>query len=124
MDADSQEFFEELTSCSRSSFKPRFDRTVRQLRLNPALRQEELSRLREAALLSALCNISFNGLGGCAGEIKPEKEPTRRRLEHAFMDACNNFFRSAGWKKLPARQKQSVRNVFLTVVVDEENLAG
>ena len=123
MDADSPEFFEELTSCSRSSFKPKFDRTLRQLRLNPGLKQEEVARLREAALLAALCNISFNGLGGCAGEIRPEKEPTRRRLEYAFMDACNNFFLSPGWKKLPPAQKESVRNVFLTVVVEEENLA-
>ena len=123
MDADSQEFFEELTSCSRSSFKTKFDRAVRQLRLDPALKQEDLTRLREAAFLAALCNISFNGLGMSEREIKPAKEPTRRRLEYAYMDACNNFYLSPGWKKLPAAQKESVRNVFLTVLVDEENLA-
>ena len=123
MEDDRQDFFEELTSCSRSSFKTKFGRTARRLGLNAGLKREDLSRLYEAAFLAALCNISFNGLGGCGGAIKPEKEPTRRRLEQAFMDARENFHRSPGWKTLAAARKKSIEAVFLTVLVDEENLA-
>jgi hypothetical protein len=123
MDADSPEFFEELASCSRIGFKTRFGRTARSLGLNVGLKRSELSRLYEAAFLAALCNISLNGLGGCEGAIRPEKEPTRCRLEQAFMDACHNFYCSTGWKALTAAQKKSIRTIFLSVFVSEENLA-
>lgn len=123
MDADSQEFFEELASCSRTGFKTKFGRVARRLGLTLGLNRIELSRLHEAAFLAALCNISFNGLGGCGGEIKPEKEPTRCRLEQAFMDACENFYCSPGWKTLKPAQKKSIQTVFLSVSVSEENLA-
>jgi hypothetical protein len=123
MDADSQDFFEELETCSREGFKSKFSQLLRRMSLRDGMNRSELSRLYEAAFLAALCNVSFNGLGGCGGEIRPEKETTRRRLEQAFMDACDNFFRCAGWKTLsPARQK-SVKSVFLSVAVSEENLA-
>jgi len=124
MDADSQDFFEELTSCSRTGFKAKFGRTARRLGLSEGLTRSELSRLYEAAFLAALCNISFNGLGGCDGEIRPEKEPTRRKLEQAFMDACDNFYRSNGWKVLGAARKKSIRSIFLSVSIAEENLAS
>lgn len=91
--------------------------------LDGGLKPSELSRLYEAAFLAALCNISFNGLGGCGGEIKPEKEPTRRHLEQAFMEARDNFFRSTGWQTLPPARKKAIQGVFLTVLVSEENLA-
>ncbi len=123
MDAESQDFFEELASCSRTGFKTKFGRTARRLGLNVGLNRNELYRLYEAAFLAALCTISFNGLGGCAGGIRPEKEPTRRKLEQAFMDACHNFYRSAGWKALPTPQKKSIRTIFLFVSVSEENLS-
>lgn len=123
MNADSEEFFEESTSCPRSSFKTKFDQTIRQMRLNPALKPAEMARLGEAAFLAALCNISFNGLAGCEGRIDPDKEQTRRRLEVAYMDACRDLYLSPGWKKISTAQKESVRNVFLTVMVDDENLA-
>ena len=123
MSADSQDFFEELESCSRPGFKGKFGQVSRRLGLNGGLSRSELSCLYEAAFLAALCNISFNGLGGCGGEIKPEKEPTRRRLEQAFMDARDNFYGCSGWKRLPAKRKKSIQTVFLTVEVAEENLA-
>lgn len=123
MDDDCPDFFDEMTSCRRPDFKTRFARTLRRLGLNAGLTREELSRLYEAAFLGALCNISFNGLGGCGGEIRAEKEPTRRRLEQAFMDARQNFYRCSGWKTLTAERRKSIESVFLTVEVGDENLA-
>lgn len=123
MDADGYEFFEDPSGYSREAFRTRFEQTVRRLRLKNGLRREELNRLSEAAFLGALCNIALNGLGGCAGEIRPENERVRRDLESAYMDACQNFYLSSGWKKLPAAQKESIRAVFLSVVVEERNLA-
>jgi hypothetical protein len=96
---------------------------ARRLGLRDGLKRAELSCLYEAAFVAALCNISFNGLGGCGGEIKPEKESTRCRLEQAFMDACDNFYRCAGWRALTPGQQKSIRSIFLTVSVNEENLA-
>jgi hypothetical protein len=91
--------------------------------LNTALNRSELARLHEAAFLAALCNISFNGLGGCGGEIRPENELTRCRLEQSFMDACDNFYRCDGWKTLSSARKKSLQRIFFTVLVAEENLA-
>jgi hypothetical protein len=123
MDADSYEFSEDLSGCSRQVFRTRFARTARRLGLNNGLKREELNRLAEAAFLGALCNVALNGLGGCDGEIRPENEPVRRDLEGAYMNACHNFYLSPGWKKLRTAQKDSIRAVFLTVVVEEKNLA-
>jgi hypothetical protein len=123
MDADSQDFFEELASCPRTGFKTKFSRTARRLGLKVELNRSELAALYEAAFLAALCNISFNGLGGCGGEIRPEKEPTRCRLEQAFMDACRNFYRCSGWKALSPAKKKSIRLIFFDVTITEENLA-
>lgn len=122
MDADSQDFSEELENCSRTGFKGKFGQLSRRMGLKSGLNRSDLSRLYEAAFMAALCNISFNGLGGCGGEISPEKEHTRRRLEQAFMDARYNFYRCAGWKRLPAVRKKMIEGIFLTVLVFEENL--
>lgn|SRR5690242_8367992 len=123
MDTNSQDFSEELESCSRPGFKTRFAQISRRMGLNGGLDRSELACLYEAAFLAALCNISFNGLGGCGGVIRPEKEATRRRLEQAFMDARDNFFGCSGWRTLPAARKKSIEAVFLTVLVAEENFA-
>jgi len=123
MEDDRQEFFEELTTCPRTDFKARFGKTARRLGLNEGLSRQELGLLQEAAFLAALCNISINGLGACGGEIRPEKEPIRRKLEFAFMHARSEFLRCAGWRALAAPRKKSIEAVFLTVCVDEENLA-
>ena len=123
MDGESQDFYEELSGCSRTGFRTKFSRVARRLGLSQGLNRSEMSRLYEAAFLAALCNISFNGLGGCGGEIRPENELTRCRLEQSFMDACDNFFSSPGWKALSASRKKSIRSVFLSVVVADENLA-
>ena len=96
---------------------------IRRMGLNDGLKRDELMRLYEAAFLAALCNISFNGLGGCEGQIRPENEPTRRRLEQSYMAARDTFYRCVGWKSLSSARRKSIQNVFLTVLVDDENLA-
>src|SRR5260370_21740890 len=121
MEADSQEFFEELANCSSKGFKAKFAQISRRMGLSSGLNRNELCRLYEAAFLAALCKISFNGLGGCDGEIKPEREPTRRRLEQAFMGACDQLYRCAGWKSLASNQKKLIQKIFLTVLVADEN---
>lgn len=123
MDPDAYAFSGELSGCSRTAFRTKFGRTARRLGLTNGLKRAEINRLAEAAFLGALCNIALNGLGGCAGEIPRENEPVRRDLEGAFMNACQNFYLSPGWRKLPAAQQKSIRAVFLTVAVDERNLA-
>ncbi len=123
MDADNQDFSEELESCPRPGFKTRFGQISRRMGLDGGLSRSEITSLYEAAFLAALCNISFNGLGGCGGVIRPEREPARRKLEQAFMDARDNFFGCPGWKSLSPKRKKSIQAVFLTVLVSEENLA-
>ncbi len=123
MEADSQEFFEEA-NCSSKGFKGKFAQISRRMGLSIGLNRNELRRLYEAAFLAALCNISFNGLGGCHGEIKSEREPTRRRLEQAFMGARDQLYRCSGWKALASNRRKSIQKTFLTVVVTDENLAA
>ena len=119
---DSQDFSEELANCPGQGFKGKFGQITRRLRLHSGLSRSELSCLYDAAFLAALCNIAFNGLGGCGGEIRPEKERTRCRLEQAFMEARTSFYSCTGWKRLPAGRKKSINRVFLTVKVADENL--
>lgn len=85
--------------------------------------RDELSFLYQAAFCATLCNIAFNGLGGCGGVIRPQRELSRRRLEQDFMAARDKFFASAGWRALPNPQKSSVQRIFLNVFVMDENLA-
>lgn len=120
MEAD---FFEELANCSSRGFKGKFAQISRRMSLRRCLNRNELCRLYEAAFLAALCNISFNGLGGCNGAIKPEREPTRRRLEQTFMEAQDRFHRCAGWKALAPTRRRSIQRTLLTVLVADENLA-
>jgi hypothetical protein len=87
------------------------------------LTAEEFNLLYEAAFYSTLCNIAFNGFGGCGGVISPERESTRIKLEQGFMEARDNFLACHGWKKMHAQAKRSVQQVFLNVSVLEENLA-
>jgi hypothetical protein len=84
---------------------------------------DEVGLLYRAAFLARLCNIAFNGLGGCRDEIRPEKEPHRRKLEMDFMRARTALFASSGWQHLTAARKATVARVFLQVKVMDENLA-
>jgi hypothetical protein len=112
------------TGSSTDGFVRRFAEIADLLGLAQNLDKAELDLLREAAFLATLCNIAFNGLGGCAGTIKPEREITRIRLEWRFMAARDEFQASAGWRRLSAVDKQEVQSVFLKVVVAQENLAS
>ena len=100
-----------------------FERIAERLRLPDYLNAAELELLRSAAFEAALCNIAFNGLGGCAGVIRAERESYRLRLEHRFMSARARLHHSAGWQRLPQFTRTSAENVFLSVKVQERNFA-
>jgi len=120
---DGQGFLERLVNTSPNKFDGKFAETSKQLGLGGLLTAEELNLLYEAAFYSTLCNIAFNGLGGCQGIIKPERESTRIKLEQGFMAARERFSASRGWKKLHAQAKGSIQRVFLNLSIFEENLA-
>ncbi len=70
-----------------------------------------------------LCYIAINGLGGCRGEIKPEQEATRSRLEQEFMASGDKCYVTTGWKSLAVEQKAALDRILLKVFVADENLA-
>jgi hypothetical protein len=123
MKADGQNFLEQLTSFPPNTFEGRFLKTSIRLGLGADLDGEELSLLYRAAFRAALCNIAFNGLGGCDGPIKPEQEGSRIRLELEFMIARDRFYACVGWKTLRKSQKSSIEKVLLEVFVEDKNLA-
>ncbi len=123
MKTDGHDFLEQLAAFPAKSFEGRFLKASTRLGLAGFFNSEELSVLYRAAFRTSLCNIAFNGLGGCENVILPEGEPNRRRLEYEFMKARQRFFASAGWKSLTAGKKERIRKSFLTVRVAEENLA-
>ena len=124
MKTDGHDFLNKLANSSPNTFEIRFARTSKRMGLGAKLTSEELNLLYEAAFYAALCNIAFNGLGGSDCDIKPEREPTRIKLEQGFMCACERFFNSQGWRALRKSAKASIQRVFLTVAVLEENLAA
>ncbi len=93
------------------------------LGLGRALKADELRLLYKVAFYARLCNIAFNGLGGCGGYIKAEKERQRIMLENEFMAARDEFFASAGWTAMAPRQQQGLSRALLDVSVAESNLA-
>jgi hypothetical protein len=124
MRSDGQEFLAEFSGSSPNSFEGRFARISTRLNLGTVLTGKELSLLYQAAFNATLCNIAFNGLGGCGGEIRPDREPNRVMLEARFMASRARFFASAGWQGLSKQEQESIERIFLTVVVATENLAG
>lgn len=124
MKEDGQDFLDRLAGSSSNSFERRFSRLATKHGLAAALGGSELSLLFEAAVCATLCNIAVNGLGGCNGEIKPDREANRINLERAFMAARDRFRTSAGWKYLAAPEKQTIQRVFLNVFVADDNLGA
>ena len=124
MKGDGQDFLDRLAGSSSNSFERRFSRIATDHSLGSVLGGSELSLLLEAAMCATLCNIAVNGLGGCDGEIKPDREANRIDLERAFMAARDRFCASAGWKYLAAQEKQTIQSVFLNVFVDDDNLGA
>ena len=94
-----EEYLEELAGFPPKTFPSHFASSATRLRLGTFLDRTELNWLYEAASWAALCNIAINGLGGCGGRIKPEREPNRRRLERKFMVARDKLYASAGWQR-------------------------
>ena len=123
MRTDGQDFLERLANSSPSTFERGFAKASKRLGLGSSLDGGELNLLYEAAFYATLCNIAFNGLAGCHGEIKPEREFTRIKLEQGFMDTRERFFKCRGWKTLKPAAKGSIQKVLLSVSVLEENLA-
>jgi hypothetical protein len=123
MKTDAQNYLDQLASRSRSGFERRFSNISIRLGLGNTLMGDELRLLYEATFCGTLCNIAFNGLGGCGGQIKLEQEANRRNLERAFMAARVKLYTSAGWQALPASVKGPIQNIFLNVLVAEDNLA-
>jgi hypothetical protein len=123
MDTDGQSFLDQLANSSGNGFAVRFSRISTRLGLGVYLNGNEVSLLYEAAFYATLCNIAFNGLGGCGGKIKREKEQVRIGIEREFMTARNKLLATAGWQGLMPSQKESIRNIFLRVSVRVANLA-
>jgi hypothetical protein len=118
-----EDYLDELAGFPPKTFPRHFSRRAIRLRLGTALDGTELKWLYEAAFGATLCNIALNGLGGCGGEIKPEREPNRRRLEGEFMAARDKFYACAGWQVVSPFLRHPVQSTFLRISVDEVNLA-
>ena len=123
MNTDGQTFLNRLASSSAEGFKARFSKTSMRLGLGDSLCQSDLSLLYDAAYFATLCNIAFNGLGGCGGQIKPERELNRISLERKFMAAGEKLLACEGWQALPEARKKLIRKTFLRVSVAQNNLA-
>ncbi len=123
MRKDGQVFLDALAEFPPRTFESNFSRISRRLGLGRLLSGSELNSLYQAAFKAALCKIAFNGLGGCGGRIKPEMERYRTKLENEFMAARAALFGSAGWCNLARAERTSVQQLFLQVLVTEENLA-
>jgi hypothetical protein len=124
MKKDGQHFLKKLSGFPQNSFENTFSKITARLGLGRALNAGELELLYAAAFLAALCNIAMNGLGGCGGQIKPEREANRMKLETEFMVTRDRFYATSGWNNLPASQRGMILRLLLRVHVRAENLAS
>ena len=123
MRKDGQDFLGSLAEFPPRTFESNFSSVSRRLGLGRLLNGSELNFLFQAAFKAALCKIAFNGLGGCGGQIKPEMERYRTKLETEFMAAKTEFFEGDGWQKLARAERAAVEELFLRVEVMENNYA-
>ena len=123
MRRDGQQFLDLLAAFPPHTFESDFSNTSTRLGLGQNLNPDELSLLFEAAFCAGLCNIAINGLGGCRGKIKPERESNRIHLEQEFMAARDAFRASAGWIALTPSQRGAIERIFLKVQVNSDKLA-
>jgi hypothetical protein len=123
MKNNGHQFLKELSSFPPNTFESSFSKVSARLSLGQTLTREELACLYAAAYQAALCNIALNGLGGCAGQIRPDLERNRTELEISFMAARARFFDSGGWRNLSAFQRGPVERIFLHVCVQADKLA-
>ena len=124
MNEDGRNSLEPNAGFASGNFNARFSKAAKRIGVGTALAPKERGLLCEAAFFAALCNIAFNGPCACGGEIRPEGEATRRMLEHSFMAHRDRLFATAGWKALSKRKRRLVQEVFLTVLVTEDNLVA
>jgi len=124
MKTDAQNYLDQLADSSHNGFERRFSKISIRLGLGNNLMEKELRLLYKATLYATLCNIAFNGLGGCGGQIKREQEANRMNLERRFLSARDKLYGSAGWEDLRASSKGEIQRIFLRVVVVDDNLAG
>jgi hypothetical protein len=124
MKKDGQHFLKKLSGFPQNSFENTFSKITARLGLGRALNAGELELLYAAAFLAALCNIAMNGLGGCGGQIKPEREANRMKLETEFMVTRDRFYATSGWNNLPASQRGMIQRLLLRVHVRPENLVS
>jgi len=122
MTTDGPNFLRELAHFGPNTFEGRFFEISDRLQLGSAFNGTELMLLYEAAFYATLCNISFNGLGGCGGKIKASKEANRISLEHAFMDAREKLFSCDGWGGLHILERRAIQKIFLNVFIAPDNL--
>src|SRR5262245_10399475 len=118
-----RKFLALLADYPQTKFENQFASFSNRLGLGRVLTEIELRRLFEATFHARLCNIAFNGLGGCQGQIKPDREANRSRLEREFLEARDEFFAADGWSKLSELQRDLIQKTFLNVAVFEHNLA-
>jgi hypothetical protein len=123
MRTNDHDFLEGLGSSPADSFEGRFLRASTRLGLGDMLGTDEVELLFNTAFQAALCNIAFNGLGGCHGKIKPDNEFHRVTLETEFMEQRDLLFASRGWQMLEEPQRRMIHFVFLSVFVTGDNLA-
>ena len=122
MTTDGQNFLRELAHFPSNTFEGRFFEISHRLQLGSAFNGHELVLLYEAAFYATLCNISFNGLGGCRGHIKAYREANRISLERAFMAAQERFLACGGWNALHPLERGQIRRILLNVFVAPDNL--
>jgi len=123
MKTDGQSFLDQLAGSSPNGFAVRFSEISTRLGLGVSLNGNEVSLLYEAAFSASLCNIAFNGLGGCGGEVKPSREVNRISLEREFMTARDRFWACEGWHNLTPTKKESICNIFFRILVTGHNMA-
>ncbi len=125
MNTSGQAYLEALgTGFPANAFETRFSKAALRIGLGSALDADELNHLFRSSFWACLCNISFNGLGGCGGEIRPDRELHRIKLEREFMAAKDLLFKTRGWRKLNRSVRTRVEKIFLQVRIADENLTA
>lgn len=117
-----QAFLDNLANVNKNGFPGRFTQIANRLRLGTLLSDFDLNLLYHAAYTATLCHIAFNGLGGCAGQIRPDRELNRIALEQSFMRARHALELSTGWQALSPSIKEAVHRTFLTAFVEDTHL--
>jgi hypothetical protein len=120
---DAPNFLEDLARLPADTFESRFSKVAVELGLGALFDGNELKLLYDAALCASLCNLAFNGSEASGGEIRPEHEAQRRKLEGDFMVAREIFWASPGWQTLSDSEREPIEQHFLRVLVAEEKLA-